>query len=572
MTSESVLTLEKISSGKKLYKFAWAIEIIAAFIGVMIAWSMGFQTYQYYVIENGHFPLINLFDLVLAGLPFLMVASVELLKIPFCKLIYLNQSFKIRLIFSIVLVLVTFITFETLITGFERQFANISIKVSIPQKKLNTINQKITFREAQVSSLQEKTEDSISDEVSIQRQEALYSKDSAINALEAQKNQYLQSGNQVLLDRKKNIETEIIRAKDRRDEKIKQTEKNFVTVSQEEQDRQSESRKGNNRQIDIFNENIKRLDKNLAALKIDESIFDILGGKKGQWEKEIKRYRDLIEELLVENTKVGLGSANNLNIEINRINAETEKQVDKLYTDLSAIELKLIQNNKYKKEIDRIDKKIVARQEQYNAEIDSIDKFRKEQSNDLGDKNDRIDALEQELTPLKEEQSALGIEITEAYEQTQIYRIAKSWYGLEDGIIITEKQISFVAKVWFGSLAGIVSCMGIFLAFGSFIFMYSGIEFEDLKKKKPGPIKRAFISMMESRKNRYDNPTKIVKQIKEVPVEKIVKEIVEVEKVIYTEVPKEVIKKEVIHVPIYTNDPDLIKFGTTKVKDIMDDE
>jgi len=572
MTSESVLTLEKISSGKKLYKFAWAIEIIAAFIGVMIAWSMGFQTYQYYVIENGHFPLINLFDLVLAGLPFLMVASVELLKIPFCKLIYLNQSFKIRLIFSIVLVLVTFITFETLITGFERQFANISIKVSIPQKKLNTINQKITFREAQVSSLQEKTEDSISDEVSIQRQEALYSKDSAINALEAQKNQYLQSGNQVLLDRKKNIETEIIRAKDRRDEKIKQTEKNFVTVSQEEQDRQSESRKGNNRQIDIFNENIKRLDKNLAALKIDESIFDILGGKKGQWEKEIKRYRDLIEELLVENTKVGLGSANNLNIEINRINAETEKQVDKLYTDLSAIELKLIQNNKYKKEIDRIDKKIVARQEQYNAEIDSIDKFRKEQSNDLGDKNDRIDALEQELTPLKEEQSALGIEITEAYEQTQIYRIAKSWYGLEDGVIITEKQISFVAKVWFGSLAGIVSCMGIFLAFGSFIFMYSGIEFEDLKKKKPGPIKRAFISMMESRKNRYDNPTKIVKQIKEVPVEKIVKEIVEVEKVIYTEVPKEVIKKEVIHVPIYTNDPDLIKFGTTKVKDIMDDE
>ncbi|MBT5662756.1 MAG: hypothetical protein HOJ05_03555, partial [Alphaproteobacteria bacterium] len=96
MTAESALIQEKISSGKKLYIFAWVIEIIAAFIGVMIAWSMGFQTYQYYITENGQFPMIHLFDLVLAGLPFLMVASVELLKIPFCKLIYLNKSFKIR--------------------------------------------------------------------------------------------------------------------------------------------------------------------------------------------------------------------------------------------------------------------------------------------------------------------------------------------------------------------------------------------------------------------------------------------------------------------------------------------
>ena len=79
--------------------------------------------------------------------------------------------------------------------------------------------------------------------------------------------------------------------------------------------------------------------------------------------------------------------------------------------------------------------------------------------------------------------------------------------------------------------------------------------------------------MMESRKNSYDNyKGKIVKEIKEVPVEKIVKETVEVDKVVYTEVPKEVVRKEVIHIPIYTNDPDLIKFGTTKVKKILDDD
>ena len=572
MTAESALIQEKISSGKKLYIFAWVIEIIAAFIGVMIAWSMGYQTYQYYITENGYFPMANLFDLVLAGLPFLMVASVELLKIPFCKLIYLNKGFKIRFLFSIVLLLVTFITFETLITGFERQFANISIQVSTPQKKLNTVNQKISFREDQVANLKLKTDDSISDEVTIRRLEAEASRDSAIQALEAQKDQYLASGNQVLLDKKANLEEQIKRERVRRDEKIQQTEKNFVAVSEEEQLRQAEARKGNNRQIEIYKENIKRLEKNLEAQKIDPSLIDLLGGKVGQWEKDIDKYRGLIEELLVENTKVGLGSANNLNIEITRINNEVELRIDEFYEQINDISLKLAQNNKYRNEIARIDQKIIRRQEQYNTEIDKIDKFRDEQSNDLGDKNDRIDSIEEELIPLKEEQSVLFIEITEAYEQTQIYRIAKSWYGLEDGVMISEKQISFVAKIWFGSLAGIVSSMGIFLAFGSFIFMYSGIDFKELKENKPGPLRRALINMMESRKKRYDNPEKIVKVTKEVPVEKIVKEIVEVEKVIYTEVPKEVIKKEVIHVPIYTNDPDLIKFGTTKVKDIMDDE
>ena len=56
------------------------------------------------------------------------------------------------------------------------------------------------------------------------------------------------------------------------------------------------------------------------------------------------------------------------------------------------------------------------------------------------------------------------------------------------------------------------------------------------------------------------------------PEEKIVKETVEVEQVVYKEVPKEVVRKEVIHVPIYTNDTDLLKFGTTKVEDILDDD
>ena len=67
MSADNILTLEKISSGKKLLRFAWIIEIIAAFIGLIIAWSMGYETYLNYVNETGSFPAVHLFDLILAA-------------------------------------------------------------------------------------------------------------------------------------------------------------------------------------------------------------------------------------------------------------------------------------------------------------------------------------------------------------------------------------------------------------------------------------------------------------------------------------------------------------------------
>ena len=637
----SALILAKQQSGKKLYIFAWVIEGIAAFIGLMIAWSMGFQTYQFYVNEYGSFPLINLFDLVLAALPFVMVASVELLKIPFCKLIYLNRSFKIRVLFSIVLVLVTFITFETLITGFERQFNNISIQVSVPQQKLAVLNKKIEYIEESITNLENTTDDSISAEVTLQREEAAKSRDSAIATLNAQKDQYLTISGGTLIKQKEQLEidlqrlieerdevianlesraeanriskeNEIDKIKDRRNEKVANTEKYFTSVSEEEQINQAEIRKANNDAIAAHRVKILDLEGYIAAAAKDSSLMSILRGDITKWEKEIASLNAKIEKLQAENSNLGLTTIASLNAEITKILASAELEIKKIeneislshsneikdkaeiestflknrkakYDELSAIERKQILDSKYKEEIASIDKQIQERQKAYNDEIDRIDDFRRNEGKKLSQKSDEIVQLERELGPYKDEQLVFGIAIMDAYEQTQIYRIAKSFYGLEDGIIISEEQISFVAKIWFGSLAAIVSSMGIFLAFGAFIFRYAGDEYKE--KQRSGVIGRAFRRALVARRKKYNEP-RIVTEIKEVevpkevikevPVDKIVtKEVsveVPVDKVVVKEVPVEVVKKEVIHVPIYTNDPDLIKFGTPKVKDIMDDE
>ena len=54
--------------GKYMLRMAWIIEIIAAIIGLIVAWSMGYQTYNFYVEEYGSFPLIKYLDLQIKAL------------------------------------------------------------------------------------------------------------------------------------------------------------------------------------------------------------------------------------------------------------------------------------------------------------------------------------------------------------------------------------------------------------------------------------------------------------------------------------------------------------------------
>ncbi|SVE10793.1 uncharacterized protein METZ01_LOCUS463647, partial [marine metagenome] len=181
---------------------AWVIEINAALLGIAIAWLMGYQTYEIYTNEFGEFPLVRYFDLILAGLPFIMVAAVEILKIPLCFVVYINTGFRIRLIFSIVLVAITFITFETLATGFERQFHNISTNVEIPQDKLVALIKKIQFNKDQIKNKEIVSDESIKEEVEFRTGAAKESRDEAVNNMKEQINQYLDLGGGTLAEQK----------------------------------------------------------------------------------------------------------------------------------------------------------------------------------------------------------------------------------------------------------------------------------------------------------------------------------------------------------------------------------
>ena len=113
--------------------------------------------------------------------------------------------------------------------------------------------------------------------------------------------------------------------------------------------------------------------------------------------------------------------------------------------------------------------------------------------------------------------------IIEKYKDTQVYRIAQTFYKLEEGELISAEQIAKVSFFWFGSLATIVSVMGVVLAFGAFILKNTPPG-GSKNRGGPGPLRKALIKTLEARRKtleartkRYNTEPKEV--IKEVEVE-----------------------------------------------------
>ena len=85
---------ERIKNGQKLYIAAWAFEILATIIGILIAVVTGITAYEGFVAmsSDGEVSYEQWSDVVLGFVPFLMVALAEILKIPIAYLVYINRS------------------------------------------------------------------------------------------------------------------------------------------------------------------------------------------------------------------------------------------------------------------------------------------------------------------------------------------------------------------------------------------------------------------------------------------------------------------------------------------------
>ena len=162
-----------------------------------------------------------------------------------------------------------------------------------------------------------------------------------------------------------------------------------------------------------------------------------------------------------------------------------------------------------------------------------------------------IDAKQIELDGYETRQIAIEDAINKKVADNQIYRIATMFSDVDSPARVERSLVSTVAVIWSASLAGLIAVMGVFLCLGSLVLRDPFIKTKGegsfaSKRSNFGrflkTLRWAVISMRKSKMRR--------------------KEIVEVDKVVFKEIPVEVVRKEFVHIPFYTNDKSLLNISS----------
>ncbi len=124
--------------GKKLIYFAWGIEILVALVGLTMAMLFFFSKGQSGISADDTELMKDVgknLDNYIVGLAFVVVAVMELTKIPLATACYYAAKWTWRTIFVVALIAVNYSTFETIIQGFELGYHNRLAIVDVELEK-----------------------------------------------------------------------------------------------------------------------------------------------------------------------------------------------------------------------------------------------------------------------------------------------------------------------------------------------------------------------------------------------------------------------------------------------------
>ena len=644
-------------TGKKLYIFAWAIEILVAFVALSISVIMLLSGGQSGTQVEELASSIDV-DQLLLSFAFVVVAVMELTKIPLATAFYYSARLNWRIIFFIALLVVNFSTFETMLTAFELNYHKRSVAVDSVRNEIDDIAE-------QIDTLS-KTNDDTELVIKIKDIEnEITQKNVELNNLRIEHNNNIGEINKNAKDQKNSIE-----------ESLK--EELSALSSQVESD--SSTIKYNDKIILELKDDIKNLKRENKQLKRElakvpknnfiqnfdkqripfQSEIDSNTIKIEKKEVEIKNLRD--QNTKSQNTTSTTKSnetkiaRDNAQGKINNIDEERKVDIARITDNFKIVENEMIQTiEALKASRDPYKESLMAigtNEEQRRADLEELLKLNTEKKDELKNKakenqvyrlaekinvfanwlfggeidplltvnKEKIEKLifenrnlnienksinrklntddgilfkksEEDILKFKEA-IALNTDLIVDNEneiallQSDNQRILEK-NELTDGIV-SQSELDRAFLIWFGSLSFVISIIGTLVAF-------AGLHLQDERTHKilnkplssnkmvkhlkltPAYINKAFKALRE----RLLRPVK-VKVYEEVEVEKIVERIVEkpyeVEKIVEKpiehvkvefqriEVPKEVIRKEIVYVPFPTNDKGVLDKGPYKVK------
>ncbi len=567
-------------TGKRLIYFAWAIEIIVALVSFSISISLVLKGQQQ-VAQIGAEGAQNI-DFIIIGLSFFVIGIIELTKIPLATALYNAATQNFKIIFFIALIAVNVLTIETIVQGLRTAFTANSLAVDLERQELKNLEDQLANIEnqktdkdnitanilAQIEVLEKNIENQ-KDQISIYKSDAIKDKDDLRKEL-SEANPKAQSLKIRIDDAKK---------------KLSELKKNKSEIFEDSKIKQ-------------FRNQIEREQKNIAALRNDETILlsekAELGAFKNSAKKSIDQKLSDISILITKKEDQIEILDNNIikrQAELENYYDQETNKTNELIENLQNEYDKTIGLSKQKIEpkertIDNLKDKNIERSEEkikdYERNIQELKNSIPNKKSDTGGNLNNESYLKDKFE-ITSEIDKKTKEFRDLAGRNQIYSIAKLikffpplyWFsdqkipddfGEED---LTARDLERAFWVFGGLLAFIISVIGTLVAFAGLHLQDKEAHLKHNKilasKTTLGYRLRRLITIISRFLKTYISlmikPKTIEKVVeKEVEVEKIIEKPIIEEKIVYqkVEVPKEVVKKELVHVPLWTQDPDLV--------------
>ena len=569
--------------GRRIYITAWAVEILAASLGLCIAFFMAYDAYNA-TSDTGGSQLINA---ILGALPFVLIAVIEPTKIPLASGLYKVRHFGWKLLILVALIALTVVTFETINTGLERQVTNTTAVVTEGKDEIRAFEDEITNLNKEKERIEKL---SIAAETKALEDE--------IQNLKSSRQGEIKNERDGLKEASLKIEEEIKKLQDRKNEVLKpyserisdqneQEEASQIRINKLRQEISSIGSNGDNTNkereasITAIEKQIRTVEAYITSaeekqIKKAQAIIGVTqDGKVGpNTDRNFENWRvkqnEKIEKFRGEITKAkeNRKKENNLKIENKRAEISSE---EKRLEEARSKRIALIEEQGNLTEIKQIDIKVFEKQTQitnlnkeskskedannrsFNEKIDTLEKRKSQVTTDINDQKGKILLIDNDITKINKDITKLKNQLRREAEKNQIYRFAKKYRsyrtknmseaeGKKDDILdVSEQDLFFVGSIWFGSIALICATVGTILALISNIMRDPEAFKEKQKMKKSTPVRRAIRLLILSIRKRLNKP-----RIKEVPIE--VEKIVEIEKEVEKEV--QVIKEVIKEVPV----------------------
>ena len=609
------------SFGRKLMITAWAVEILAASIGLIIAFTMAYDAYNNSEVKNVNTSI----NALLGALPFLLIAIIEPTKIPLAGGLYKvkNWGWKILILFA--LLGLTAVTFETLFTGLERQVTNVTAQISRGKNSIQVLEKQNSQTSVDLAvllsiNLSEETQDldtQIQKNRELEKQQITSTKQDYENRLSVLEDQRSDA-----YERLDQIKTE----QNTQDQnKVDAIQSSLTALNQQIQDLNDTVRGLRQSSQELSRENvqdelIQRLESNIDQIKsrIEEverwlnsnegeqikkaqrAIGVVDDGKIGantrrnfdSWraseEQRIDPLRASIQDRLSQISRVNEQRKNSINGQIAELskkikNLESQRAIKELELQSAKIgngEISDTRSSALITKIDQIDQEIKTLNQRHDGELEQIRSSRNalQQDYELSKKQIETKSLEaRKSIPKLEELLAknndtimsLEADLTEKAQQNQIYRFAQKVGKYEDILLVKEKDLTFVSILWFGSIALVCATVGTILALISNIMTDPDAFVQKQQNRNNNKLARSIRKMLLAFRKRLQLKQKIIKVDVPIEVEKIVEIEVIVEKIVEKPVVQEVDKlvPEIVPIPVFVPNGGDVDAEVQKVAD-----